>query len=190
MKKLIALFTFLPLLTVPANDLLADGADVVLLLNSGSEVSGELLSVRENAILIARTSGTTDEVLERFPDAISVVPYESVQKVTIDGNSYVLLGLGLGLVTGVAVGFAVAPDAHEDNSPGQLVDGINSTYSVSIGGLIGLALGTVVGAAASTGDNEMETSTFKSPYSLKPYARYQEDEPEFLKAIEAEPTEN
>ena len=31
MKKLIALFTFLPLLTVPANDLLADGADVVCL---------------------------------------------------------------------------------------------------------------------------------------------------------------
>ena len=192
MEKIIAVFTLLALLTVQTNNLHADGADAVLLLHSGSEVNGELLSVRGNAFVIARTPGVSDEVLQRSPDAISVVPYDNVQKVTIKGNSYVLLGLGLGLVSGVAVGYAVGPSAEDtDNVAGQIInEAFGRPASAGIGGLIGLLLGITVGAAASTGDTELETSTLESPYSLKPYARYQEEEPEFLKAIEAEPTRN
>jgi uncharacterized membrane protein (Fun14 family) len=192
MKKLIVLFTFIPLLTAPLNDLLADGADVVLLLNSGSEINGELLSVRGNAFVIGRAPGASDEILERFPDAISVVPYDNVQKVTIEGKSYVLLGLGLGLVSGVAVGYAVGPSAEDEDHPaGQILnEAIGRPLSAGLGGLIGLLLGIAVGSAVSTGDAELDTSTLKSPYTLKPYARYQDDEPEFLKTIEVGPTGN
>jgi len=50
-------------------------------------------------------------------------------------------------------------------------------------GLLGLLVGTLIGAGSSRGHEEIDTESLQDLFYFSQYARYQNDEPEFLKTV-------
>ena len=109
-KNIVALILLL-LSGFPTTELLADGAEVVLTLKSGKEITEELLSVRENALVMSRT-GALEYRLEIDPEEIMLIAHEEIQTLTIQGKSYILSGMGVGIVVGIVTGALIAANAE------------------------------------------------------------------------------
>jgi hypothetical protein len=167
------------------DQLLARGASIVVFLNDGRQVTGELLAVRDTALLIDTLVGKTEDSAATQIAGIVRVSRNAVQKVRVKGESFkgkgrlygTLVGAGLGVVIGFADG---------NDPPGsfmRLTAGEKALTFGAFGGLLGGFVGAIYGAAWSTEDKEYDTSVKEDWASLKAVARYPEQEPEFLKKI-------
>jgi hypothetical protein len=163
---------------------LARGADVILLLKTGQEISGELVSVRDSSLVISTIEDANENDLLTQTAGIIAVRNEEILHVVIKGKSNVLKGMILGTLAGVGfhavLGLAIGANPLKayftDADPVAREAGM--TY-----GAVGLLLGTVVGAASSSRDRLVEPLPDQDFSSLRPIARFPEEEPEFLKKI-------
>jgi hypothetical protein len=174
-------YSILALFLVP-EVMCGDGATVKLLLHSGEEVTGELLSVREHTLLLASVPGTSEAELEKYPETVVVTATEDIARVTIEGHSRVLAGMGIGFLGGLVIGAIAAPDP-DVSDPTGLAETTSRGASALLGGVIGLGVGLLVGAASSTGTEEFAASGKWSPTVLQRHCRYKEGEPEFMRGI-------
>jgi len=157
------------------------GVEVKLSLKNGTEVNGELLSVRDNTLIICKEYSATEGELANRTYPINTIQNNEIKELIIEGDSYIWAGIGYGALGGAliaaVVGYAIAV---EEKSFGVEILG---------GGLIGFIVGAfaggVVGNANST--NDIILSGIPADYDLsilKPLARYPDEEPEYLKVIE------
>jgi hypothetical protein len=157
-----------------------EGADVVLVLNNGRELKGELVSVRDSSVLIA---------LSRQIKGVLAVKDTMISRVTVKGGSRVLLGMGLGFIGGAAVGVAVAIGVAVDRSVEtseigkEFVTALLGGGLAPIGAVAGTIVGGVIGATSKKDEAELDPSIAPERDALKKFARYPDKEPEFLQVI-------
>ena len=149
------------------------GVEVSLLLKSGDEVNGELLSVRDsNMILCSEYAAKEKELTERiYP--ISIISNKDIQQLTIEGNSWIWEGIAAGAFVGGLTGMLIASE------------GLEVMAGLVIGTWIGITAGWITGYALSTEEYVLQEIPLDYNWSiLKPLSRYPDKEPEYLLAIE------
>ena len=162
------------------------GKETELLLRDGSHITGELLAARDTSIVLSFLDNPSDEELQGALKNVRAIPYSQIQRLHIEGHSYVLLGAAGGLVVGVLAGVAIGAGSTSDrgNPWTQMVETTaNSAGGAAVGALIGLVGGLVIGGAASSRDVDLDYNQKWDPMVLKPCSRYPVEEPEFLRAV-------
>lgn len=142
------------------------GSDNVLSLNNGKIIHGELLSVRDNAVVVEY-------------GGITVIRSAEIWKVIVLGESKILKGIDYGLLVGGVImtgGYILwrAKSGFESLGCGITVIGLAT---------LALLTGTVSGIAFSTRDLEVVSPEAQDLSSLKRLARYLKGEPAFLRKI-------
>ena len=163
------------------------GAEVILSLKNWTEISGEILSVSDSTITICTEYSATEEELASLKYPINTVRNDEIQKLTIEGDSYVWIGIGIGILGGAAIGGLVGAATYDPEGTGvapKIGEGIKTAGIVGLGFLVGAVAGGLIGSALSTDDIVVQVIPPGYDLSfLKPLARYPDEEPEYLKAI-------
>jgi hypothetical protein len=165
------------------------GAEVSAYINDGSETSGELLSVRKNSILLLNPE-CDDRLLNS--DCINQINASEIDKLTIKGNSNVVLGISLGLLASVVVGAIIYHNNYQNSEDSEFwgidfrhMDAYDKSITPIVFSSIGLiTLGATIGILTSTPDEVIKIYSEKDIRGLRSYSRYPEDEPNQLKKIE------
>ncbi|MBE0571758.1 MAG: hypothetical protein IH618_09465 [Ignavibacteriaceae bacterium] len=158
------------------------GAEVTIILFNGEEVEGELLSVRDSALILCTEYGATEEELLNSVYPIILVKNNEIKELTFEGKSYVWTGIALGYLTGAVLGGFIV------NSTTDLY-GNEKDFAIIVGAGIGSILGSVSGGIAGYALSNKEFILEEIPtgynfYILKDYTRYNDEEPEYLKVID------
>ena len=135
MKKTIAVFLVFSLFWLSAS-LYAEkkGAEIVIDEMNGQQITGELITVKENSILL----------MEKKSGADVSVQVQNIRKVIIVKKSKALLGLGLGFLVGFAIPVAYSV------AEGSIESGMALGAGAIIFGPIGAVLGGLLGEASGT----------------------------------------
>jgi len=162
----------------------AVGAEVTLLLKDGEEIKGELLSVRDSTITLCTEYSASEKELASLQYPIHTVRTEKIWEITLEGSNYIWTGLGIGAAAGIGIGVLIA-----ENYESEKLDSRWEKFAGScLGGLVGslvAGLGGGIGALVST--DEVILYEIPPGYKLLPLkslARYPDEEPEYLRAIE------
>jgi hypothetical protein len=142
MKTFIALFLAFSILVI-SGDIFAKerkGDDVIIQKTDGTQVTGELIAVKENAFLLMDRDSGVDVTVE----------IEEVSVVRIVKKSKLLLGTGAGLATGLIMGAAISHFGGPGS--GSLCPDENAI--AAMGATVGL---TILGAVIGSGAGKDET---------------------------------
>ena len=158
-----------------------EGAEVTLSLQNGKEINGELLSVRDSTMIICTEHSAKEEELTSLKYPINTVRNDEIKELTIEGSNYVLAGLGIGIAVVTVIGYLVGK--------GGVTGAVGSSAAVPLGTgggfLLGAIVGPLIGWAASTEEYILQEIPLGYDMTfLKPLARYPDEEPEYLRAIE------
>jgi len=153
------------------------GAEVSMLLKDGTEIYGELLSIRDSTMTLCTEYSATEKELAKLKYPITTIRNDEIKELTIEGSNYIWIGLGIGIAAcllGAALSEAVI---EKGDRTGSIV------YALVFGALP--IAGSIVGYALSTDDVILQEIPPDYNLSLfKPLARYPDEEPEYLRAIE------
>jgi gas vesicle protein len=169
------------------DQLLARGASVVVFLNDGRQVTGELLAVRDTALLIDTLVGKAEDSIATQIAGIVGVSRDAVQKVRVKGESLRLKGTLIGAAIGAAVGGVIGL-ASGDDKPNEIhlwpyTAGQKALAYGTVLGVAGAFIGGIIGVESSSKDKRYDATVKEDWASLKAVARYPDKEPEFLKKI-------
>lgn len=162
----------------------ATGVGVTLSLNNREYFSGELLSVRDSTIMVCAKYSATEEELANKKYSINSVPINQIRELKIEGNALPLwIGAGISLVASTAVYLIVKDDMNI-----KLGTSSEEEVDIAVGSccLVGavIALPMVIGRALFTEDALLtEIPAGYKFLPLKSLARYQDEEPEYLRVI-------
>ena len=138
--------------------------------------------MRDSSLIICTEHSATEEELANSTYQIIPVRNNKIQQITVEGNSYVWWGIGIGYLTGAIIGYLLGQTGATNDKTDQAFSGLGGGI---LGGLIGLAAGGGIGYAFSTEKFVLqEIPSGYNFYFLKPLARYPDKEPEYLKVIE------
>lgn len=162
----------------------SEGAKVVLFLSDGQEVTGELLSVMDSALVISTVEGADGESLQTQSWSLLVVRNQEILYVVVKGESKVLKGMGIGFLAGATLGASIGLASGDD--PKNQFFSFTAGEKAEMGGIafggIGWLVGTIAGIASSTRDKVVEPLENIGFSSLKPLARNQGTVPDSLRA--------
>ena len=155
---------------------------------SGKGIRGELLTLREDEIILSLKPGASEKALRENPMLLIRVPKESIRAIEIEGHSHVgegiALGAAVGLISGIVIG---SSSTHETHTIGDIFQPVETATNALAGGVIGLIgggfIGGIIGEASSSKDEYIDLSNPRVYGTLHRFVRYQGDEPEFLKNI-------
>jgi len=160
-----------------------EGAEVYAYLHDGRETSGELLSVRENSLLILKPECDDNS---KNPECISQLNNSEIDKLVVKGNSNVVEGIVLGVVAAIAVSAIIYQSnyqSYNSSSFGFGGPGEEAVVSISIAAVCCVGLGAVIGILTSTPDEVIKPFSKYKISGLSAYSRYQSNEPNELKKI-------
>ncbi len=159
-----------------SSPLQAGGSKIAVELMNDAIVKGELLSVREDALVIAMKDYTEYTVKPEDQSRIAVLKFEDVRVVETPASSYTLVGTGAGFLGGLAI-TGVLLSSQEQTNPIDLV----------VGSMVILG-GTILGFAVGELSSSPSTRTIVEPRfdfaKLKSHSRYPEGEPGVLQAVQ------
>ena len=151
------------------------GTDVVVLLKSGQEIEGKLVSVRDSSVLIAVEDEETSPGLSTGIKGILAIKDTVISGVTIERGSHVFLGMGVGYLGGALIGGVI-------ESIGEPGDQVAAGLAAGIGGFVGALAGGIVGAFLHS-DIEVNLSVPAERSALKKLARFPDKEPKSFQVI-------
>ncbi len=190
MKRPVLSIILLAFLSVGFQSSPTNPKEVKILLSEGTELSVEILSVRDSSIVIAREVGLSDDELKTSRNTIAVLPFKRVMQVETPGKSYTAVGLftgmALGCIGGCAIGSAQSVSNQQNDTFGckaQEEKSNNTVEGAAIGAGVGALVGVIVGGSISSGGTTLVSPTQRDFGSLNFVARYLREEPEFLKSI-------
>lgn len=178
-------FMVIGILAVPlTGTLFGQGKEVRVLLNNGQEIEGELLSVRDSSLVVSTLEDFDPDDQVAQTRGIITLGNQEILRVVLKGESKILKGMGLGTLIGGGFGAALG-FASGDDPPGwfSLTAGEKSVAGGIVFGAVGFIIGTVAGLASSSRDKIVEPLPDQDFSSLRPFAKFPEKEPEFLKQI-------
>ncbi len=155
------------------------GAEVTLSIKNGKEISGELLSVRENSVTICTEYSATEQELSNRKYPINKVQNDEINEITIEGSNCVWIGFAIGSATFTGIGIWIGHELEKglDAEGGKAGLGI-------IGFFVGAIAGGIVGYLLSTDNVILKDIPPEYDFSLlKSLARYPDEEPKYLRAI-------
>ena len=159
----------------------AGGRVIDILMRDSAIVTGELLALRDTALIITPILNASEALLEEQPGSTSVVPFRNIARVTSEGKSHVLLGFGLGLVAGIGISAVIAGNAVDHSSwDAEISTTGDAIGAVIISGLAGATGGALVGLAASSPDLDLTGNQPDQLKKLRKSARYDKAEPPYL----------
>ncbi len=161
-------------------NLVAEGSQVVVLLDNGDRLTGELLAVNDSAVVVSHIAGASDEDLASGATGMEVIRNDNIGSITVSGSSYVLPAMGVGLLGGFAVGWAIGSSSQSENVVEEAFKPVTAGASAGLGSLIGLGVGAIVGVAASPKDLVITVFTPDNLRLLREKARYGGQEPPFM----------
>ena len=157
------------------------GRKTTVLLQTGEQITGELLAARADVLVISKRPGLPEASLRSDSNEVTILWRKNINRITIPGKSWLMDGAILGLIGGIASWGVMASD------PGRPPTGLDPVGPGEKGllffGLGGVALGILVGLTSSTEDRSVDVRVFSSLMYLKPFARYKDEEPDFLKKL-------
>jgi len=157
-----------------------EGAEITISKKNGTEINGELLVVSDTSIVICSYIGLSEKELARINQPIYNIRNSEIKEITIEGSNYIWIGLGIGMAGGAAIG-ALGGSASET---GSSYKGVPTIGFGIIGALAGAIIGSIVGYLLSTEEFVLQEIPPGYDFSfLKSLARYRDEEPEYLRAI-------
>jgi len=162
------------------------GARLAILLRGGEMVTGELLEVKEDALIVSEDMGAFEDILKSHPNKILRVDKTEIKDLTICGKSHVLDGMTVGLATGLCVGALMAYDPKGLNATSSYLDRSGGgPIAMIVFGLGGCALGAFAGGlgTAVMRDRHIDVERRQNFLSLRELAHYKEAKPDSFKEI-------
>jgi hypothetical protein len=164
--------------------------EVEVTLTTGESLTGEILSVREQSVLLTTRYGAGEEVLVDNKSLVRVVDLELIKEVALPGSSHMVHGMGIGMALGCLAGCLIGGSQEVSNQKNDIFGcsgWAEKNANACSGGLIGGSGGTLVGAgvggALSGNDIILFGHNKRDPAALRSVARYYDKEPEFLKSV-------
>ena len=147
----------------------SDNPNLITVTTSDSKYTGNLLYVDDEEVIIKET-----ENIEKSEDDILSIPTKEINHILIPGNSNIGTGAGVGFLSGFAIGFIIGL-ADGDDPPGwfSMTAGEKGVTAGLVLGLGGLILGTVIGLASSSWDEDIEINSDYDFNELKKYSKFQ-----------------
>lgn len=162
--------------SITVND---SGAEILAFRLNGSQCEGELLSVRQNSIMIINSSACKDKTKKW--ECIDQVEKDDIDKLIIKGNSNIALGFGAGLAAGlISLAFTL------ESKPGGITNLPSYKYSeeVTTWAFLGcVIIGGLIGLITSTPDEVIDPFSEYDISGLSSYAKFPNGEPQYLKEI-------
>jgi hypothetical protein len=161
----------------------AAGKRVTLLMKDSTSIAGELLAVHDKTLLLCSEFALPQKVFRAHPETVLVVPLGEVLRMHVSGRRNMLAGAGIGATLGIVVGAMAGNAASSQTSDERKLN----SFAGGVAGIIpGFFLGMLVGAFVETGERDIDLDDPISIKGLSEEARYQADEPDFLKRREAQ----
>lgn len=146
------------------------GAEVEIVQFNWEEIGGELLFVRDSALILCIEYGATEEELANSVYPVTLVKNNVIKELTFEGSSYVWTGIAVGALAGSIAGGLTGKEVG---------------YAALLFFPLGIIAGSITGFALSA--EEFILYEIPPGYSfnfLKDLSRYKEKEPEYLKLIQ------
>ena len=156
------------------------GAELTLSLMNGTEINGELLSVRDSTITLSTKHSATEYDLRNRVYPINTVQNDEIQEMTIEGSDYIWIGLGIGAAVGAGIGALGGSVAEAGLFEQSVVIVVYGAIGLLVGAVVGLSIGDLLSI------EEFILQEIPPGYDfslMKPLARYPDEEPEYLRAI-------
>jgi hypothetical protein len=179
--------------TLLTGSTLAAGKYVTIQLKDSGIISGELISVRDNGLIICLSPGLSEEELSDSLQLLVGLNYSLIAQIAYkyrNGPKLVLpifLGTGLGIASGLLISAIAFRGSSSDKQ-----DIIGSWFStlkyvmLAVFGAVGLIVGTITGISISDEDKNISNISSNEIDMLKFFSRYDKGEPEFLHQIQIE----
>ncbi len=158
------------------------GAKAYIEMNDGSDYTGELLTVRDSIMIVCEEYEADEQDLADSVYAFFVLNNRDIKLIELYVGNYLGIGVGVGYLAGGAVGLAA--DSVPDSDPYGF-GGLHNMGVVAVGGFVGALIGGIIGANITDYESVYEYADPKK-YDFKKlniYARYVDNEPEYLKKI-------
>jgi hypothetical protein len=172
---------------------MAGGKYVTIQLKDSSFISGELISVRDNGLIICPDEGLSEEELSDSLQLLVGLNYNRIAQIAYKYRSGsklvipILLGTGLGIASGLIIGTIAFPWANSNNN--DIIGSSFSTLKVIMAvvlGSIGFIVGTITGISISDEEQNISNLSSDEIETLKSFSRYDKGEPGFLQQVQIE----
>lgn len=155
----------------------AQGREVTIILNNGKQKSGELLSVRDSIVAVLKTSVEKDEDIASHPEKVEIIFLNDIDKVRLEKVE--ISGAGKGALIGGGIGLATDIILFSIYKPEQTV----VMAATPIGALYGTIIGWAVASFMSEDEKQVRPSVANGLKNIREYARFQENEPRYVRDI-------
>ncbi len=151
-------------------------------LRDSTIIQGEILVVRDSSLVASPKYHANENWLRSNIAALKAVPESRILKVALAGRTHAAAGAGVGAFVGALAGGKIGSNGLEggEKSLGMLGGGF---LGCIVGGFVGIG----VGGNISSGAEEMSPQDSGWWERLRSAARYEEEEPEFLRPVTLRP---
>ncbi len=164
----------------------ARSAEIQILLKSGGELTADLISVRDSALVICRVLNVTEGDLQANPSLAEILPFRNIDLVKVEGHRYVGTGLAIGGLGGALIGGLIGSQVDVGTEMFAGLSHTTNTFSgVLIGGAGGLLVGAVIGNVISSPERIFDSRVTGWTTTLREHARYPRNEPKFLSTVDS-----
>ena len=156
------------------------GVEVSILLKSDNVLTGEMLFITDSSMTICTEYSATEKELVELTYNILIVKNNEIKELTIEGSSYVWLGIAAGAVGGGVLGALIIQPEHKTTTE----EAFAKIGGFALGAFLGSIAGGVIGYNLSDETYVLQEIPHDFDWSiLKSLSRYPDREPEYLKVI-------
>jgi len=158
------------------------GAKAYIEMNDGTDYTGELLVVRDSIMIVCEEYDADEQELADSAYDLFVLNNRDIEMIELYVGNFLGTGISVGYLTGALAGVAAYSESGPD--PYGFV-GLHNMGVAVAGGFVGAIVGGTIGFISTDYEDVYE---YENPeeYDFKKlniYARYVNNEPEFLKKI-------
>lgn len=183
MLRILSVFLFIPIIFSPLQ-LYSQGSTVSIDLRNGSHLTGELLSVRPDGILLCTVEGLSEKSLPEHQRDLLKIRNDDILRITVQSRSLVIQKSLTGLLSGGGIGFLIGVMGGDDT---EGFFRMSAMEKGGIGGVLGAGIGFVAGLLFGLADSKPDRMVEALPgsgfQSIRSAARYPVTEPVFITTI-------
>jgi len=159
------------------------GAKAYVEMNDGSDYTGELLTVRDSLMIVCEEYEADEQELADSVYALFVLNNRDIKLIELYAGKYLGRGIAVGFFAGALAGGVAAYSAY--SGPDDPYGVLHAWAGAAVGGFVGAIIGGIIGAFIPDYDFVYEyANTEEYDFEkLNIYARYVNNEPEFLKVM-------
>jgi hypothetical protein len=154
------------------------GRTATVVLTDSSSVSGELLLVRGDTLVLSLEPDVPEKKLRENASRLTILPFSRISRIALAGRSHAVDGIKFGALAGMFLGGIVG--ANSGNGAGTGGREFRAFLGGLAGSLPGLALGGIIGGSMVDPDEWYAVDDPRLREELRTSARYHDAGPEFI----------